>query len=87
VCVAVRTKPFSDIGSTAISHELWQRSTYEKIHLQVAPPTPVELQELRDSIVNATALSGVTFLKKLWDELEYRLDVCRITRGSHIERL
>jgi hypothetical protein len=46
---------------------------------------PVDLQELRDRIVNAIALVDVTFLKKLLDELEYRLDVCRITRGSHIE--
>jgi hypothetical protein len=30
---------------------------------------------------------GVTFLDKLWDELEYRLDVCRITSGSHTEHL
>jgi hypothetical protein len=44
---------------------------------------PVDLQELRDRIVNATS----TFLGKLWVELEYRPDVCRITRGSNIEHL
>jgi hypothetical protein len=48
---------------------------------------PVDLQELRERIVNAIALIDVTFLNKLWDELEYRLDVCRITRGSHIKHL
>jgi hypothetical protein len=48
---------------------------------------PLDLQELRDRIVNAVALVDVTFLNKLWDELEYRLDVCHITRGSHIEHL
>jgi hypothetical protein len=26
-------------------------------------------------------------LDKLWDKLEYRLDVWRIIRGSHIEHL
>jgi hypothetical protein len=46
---------------------------------------PVDLQELRDRIFNAIALVDVTSLNKLWDELEYRLDVCRITRSSHIE--
>jgi hypothetical protein len=40
-----------------------------------------------DIRINAFALIGVTFLDKLWDELEYRLDVCRITIGSHIEHL
>jgi hypothetical protein len=40
-----------------------------------------------DILINAIALIGVTFLDKLWDELDYRLDVCRITSGSHIEYL
>jgi hypothetical protein len=51
------------------------------------PPTPVDLQELHDEIVNTIALVDVTFLDKEWDKLEYHLDVCRITRGSHIEHL
>jgi hypothetical protein len=51
------------------------------------PPMPVDLQELCDRIVNTIALVDVTFLGKLWDELEYCLDVCHITRGSHIEHL
>jgi len=46
------------------------------------PPMPVDLQELRDRIVNAKALVDVTFLNKLWDELDYRLDICRITRAA-----
>jgi hypothetical protein len=50
-------------------------------------PMPVDLQELRDKIVNAIALVHVTFLSKLWVKLECRLDVCRITRGSNIEYL
>jgi hypothetical protein len=51
------------------------------------PPMPVDLQELRDRIINAIALVHVTFLDKLWVELEYRLDVCHITRGCNIEYL
>jgi hypothetical protein len=47
------------------------------------PPMPVDLQELRDRIVNATVLLHVTFLGKLWVELEYRLDVCRISRVQY----
>jgi hypothetical protein len=46
------------------------------------PSMPVDLQELRDRTVNARALEHVTFLGKLWVELEYRLDVCRITRAA-----
>jgi hypothetical protein len=47
----------------------------------------VDFQELRDGIENAIALVDVTFLNKLWDKLEYHLDVCSITRGSDIEHL
>jgi hypothetical protein len=41
--------------------------------------------EVRDRIVNAIALVHVTVLGKLWVELEYRLDICRISRDSNIE--
>jgi hypothetical protein len=51
------------------------------------PPMTMDLQELRDRIVNATALVHITILGKLWVESEYRLDVYRITRGSNIEHL
>jgi hypothetical protein len=51
------------------------------------PPMPVYLQGIRDRIVNTIALVDANFLDKLWDKLEYRLDVCRITRDSHIEHL
>jgi len=26
-------------------------------------------------------------LRRVWQELEYRIDVCRVTRGAHIENL
>jgi hypothetical protein len=26
-------------------------------------------------------------LTRLWQELEYRIDVCRVTRGAHMEHL
>jgi hypothetical protein len=26
-------------------------------------------------------------LTRVWQQLEYRIDVCRVTRGAHIERL
>jgi len=25
--------------------------------------------------------------QRVWQELEYRVDVCRVTRGAHIEHL
>ena len=29
----------------------------------------------------------INVLKRVWNELDYRIDVCRITKGGHIERL
>jgi hypothetical protein len=29
----------------------------------------------------------VPILTSVWQELEYRIDVCLVTRGAHIERL
>jgi hypothetical protein len=28
-----------------------------------------------------------THVTRVWQELEYRIDVCRVTRGAHIENL
>jgi hypothetical protein len=35
----------------------------------------------------ATAIGNVTqdMLERVWQEWEYRLDICRVTRGAHIE--
>jgi hypothetical protein len=51
------------------------------------PPMPVDLQEVRDRTVNTIALVDANFLDKQWNKLEYHLNVCCITRGSHIEHL
>jgi hypothetical protein len=29
----------------------------------------------------------VNMLTRVWQELEYRIDVCRVTSGAHIENL
>ena len=29
----------------------------------------------------------VTMVTRVWQEFEYRVDVCRVTRGAHIEHL
>jgi hypothetical protein len=50
------------------------------------PPIPVGVHELRDRICNATTVVDIIFLNKLREEFEYRLDVCRITRGNYTEQ-
>lgn len=51
------------------------------------PPLPANLQELRDRITAAVALVNRDMLTRVWNELDYRIDVCRISQGAHIEHL
>jgi hypothetical protein len=38
-------------------------------------------------IIAAVMNIDAPMLTRVWQELEYRIDVCRITRGAHIEHL
>jgi hypothetical protein len=51
------------------------------------PPLPRYLQELQNRIV--AALGGLTtdILQQVWEEIDYRLDVCRVKPGAYIEGL
>ena len=51
------------------------------------PPLPVNPQELRGRITVAVALFKRDMLTRVWNELGYRIDVCRIIQGAHIEHL
>jgi hypothetical protein len=43
---------------------------------------------LGSSRINAAvALVDRDVLPRVWDEMDYRIDVCRITKGGHIEHL
>ena len=51
------------------------------------PPLPGDLPELRNRIEAAVATITEDTLIKVWEELAYRLNVCRVTKGAHIEHL
>ncbi|KAJ4431574.1 hypothetical protein ANN_20173 [Periplaneta americana] len=51
------------------------------------PPLPENLPELRARIINSIAAIDMDTLGRVWDELDYWLDVCRVTREVHIEHL
>ena len=51
------------------------------------PPLPADLNDLRHRIEAAVASVTLDTLSKVWDELGYRLDVCLVTEGAHIEHL
>jgi hypothetical protein len=41
----------------------------------------------RSSITATVALVDRAMLTRVWDEMDYRIDVCRITKSGHIEQL
>jgi hypothetical protein len=44
-----------------------------------------DLQHLKASIKDAVAMVTPNMLQATWNEGEYRLDICRATKGAHIE--
>jgi hypothetical protein len=51
------------------------------------PPLPTSIHELRDRITHALQAITADMLHRVWDEFYYRVDVCRVTQGAHIEGL
>jgi len=56
-------------------------ATYTKIF----PPLPCDLVDLKAWIIAAVKNIDAPMLTRVWQELEYRFDVCRVTCGAHIE--
>jgi len=55
---------------------------------QVYVPTlPTSIPELKVRIRTATEIITADMLQTVWNEFDYRVDVCRITNGVHIEHL
>jgi hypothetical protein len=54
---------------------------------QYVPPLPRDLADLKARIIAAVKNINAPMLRRVWQELEYRIDACRVTRGAHIEHL
>jgi hypothetical protein len=50
-------------------------------------PCPHDVAEVKERIREATATVDEAMLGRVWQEFDYRVDVCRVTHGSHIESL
>ena len=51
------------------------------------PPLPANLKYLRNRITAVVALIDRDIAASVWNEMDYRIDVCRITKSGHIEHL
>jgi hypothetical protein len=54
---------------------------------QYVPPLPRDLADQKAWIIAAVKNIDASLLTRVWQELEYRVDVCRVTRGAHIEHI
>ena len=48
---------------------------------------PRDLPQLRQRIVEAVAAIDRQMLQRVLQELDYRIDICRVTKGAHIDHL
>ena len=46
-----------------------------------------DLADLKSRIIAAVKNIDAPMLTRVWQELEHRIDVCRVTRGAHIDHL
>jgi hypothetical protein len=51
------------------------------------PPMPRDLPQLRRRIVEAVVAIDHQMVERVWQELDYRIDICRVTRVGHTEHL
>jgi len=49
------------------------------------PPLPTTVDELQERITAAVKSGTPDMLQRVLSELDYRIDVCRVTRGGHTE--
>ena len=51
------------------------------------PPLPTSILELKVRVRTAIETITADMLQTVWNELDYPVDICRITKVAHIERL
>jgi hypothetical protein len=48
---------------------------------------PHDLPKLRRRIVEAVAPIDRQMLQRVWQKLDYKIDICRVTKSGYIEHL
>ena len=83
VCRCFNNLPPRSPDATPCDFFLWG---YVKDQVYV-PPLPACITELKVRFRTAIETITADMLQTVWNELDYRVDVCRITKGAHIEDL
>ena len=53
--------------------------------VEICEKIPRDVDELKAQITEAVATIDNVMLRCVWQELDYQLDVCRVTYSAHIE--
>ena len=51
------------------------------------PPVPQDVPVLEKRIIAAISEIDRDMLQRVWAKMDYRLDVCRVTKVGHVEHL
>ena len=51
------------------------------------PPVPKSMEELQARLTEEVATIDAGMIHRIWDEIAYRWDICRVSRGNHIQQL
>ena len=77
-------------GCNNLSYTIHFRQQYVLAPMDLegyVPPLLTSIPELKVRIRTAIKTITADMLQTVWNELDYRVDVCRITKGAHIENL
>jgi hypothetical protein len=62
-------------------------ATHTSTWVQGVPPLTRDRTDLKARIISAVKNIDASMLTRVWQELEYRIDMCHVTHGAHIENL
>ena len=80
---AQQVRPARSPDLTPCDYFLWG---YVKDKVFV-PSQPVSIPDLKNRITAAVETITPDLLSRVWQELDYRLDVCRVMKGAYTEHL
>ena len=62
-------------------------NSFRRWYVQIQETGCVCIPELKVRIRTAIETITADMLQTVWNELDYRVDVCRVTKGAHTEQL
>jgi len=68
-------------------HFVQSAQSAQRTCLQTKPFVRGDFADLKAKIIAAVKNSDARMLMRVWQEIDYRINVCHVTRGAHMEHL